>query len=254
MNFTLKKSDLNFKVYIVAAKPTAPGAENDIAIISSVPMTNWIMSPDKPSGIPRNDGDVWIQYSTSGDTFNALKQNAMMIATISAWQYVDGAWVDRDAVSCQGGAWVDWFPGVYLFNAGNQHTDLTGGWTTSNVSNSTTTFGETIVSDCRYNGALTSWSHVVTKNKIDVTNYKKLYFDVAVTQRNQSGFSDIAFGIVAEQGSDNYVSKFLSEGNNMPDLIDTIEVDLNGISGSYYVQMGTSNTHVEIKRVWARVR
>ena len=250
MNFTLKKSDLNFKVYTVPSKPTTPGAENDIAIISSVPMTNWIMSPEKPSDIPRNDGDVWIRYSAKGDTFNALKQNAMMIATISAWQYVDGAWVDREAVSCQGGVWVDWFTGVYLFNAGNQYTGLTGGWTTSNVSGSTTTFGETIVSNCVLIGTSAVWSHVVTKNKIDVTNYKKLYFDVAVTQRNQSGFSDVAFGIVAEQGKDNYVSKFISEGNNMPDLVDIVEVNLDGYSGSYYVQMGTSNTHVVIKRVW----
>jgi len=107
MNFALKKSDLNFKVYTVEAKPTAPGAENDIAIISSVPMTNWIMSPEKPSGIPWNDGDVWIQYSTKSNTRNILKQNALMIAMISAWQYVDGAWASVEAVSCQGGEWRD---------------------------------------------------------------------------------------------------------------------------------------------------
>lgn len=116
MNFTLKKSDLNFKVYVAPTKPTAPGAENDIAIISSVPMSNWIMSPEKPSGIPRNDGDLWIQYSVTGNTKNILKQNAFMIFTISAWQYVDGAWVYRKAVSYQGGEWVEWI--TYLYNKG----------------------------------------------------------------------------------------------------------------------------------------
>lgn len=108
MNFTLKKSDLNFKVYTVPSKPTTAGAENDIAIISSVPMSNWIMSPEKPSGAPRSNGDVWIQYSTKGSTRNILKQNSMMIAMITAWQYVDGAWVSREAVSCHGGEWVHW--------------------------------------------------------------------------------------------------------------------------------------------------
>lgn len=125
MNFTLKKSDLNFKVYTVEAKPTVPGAENDIAIISPVPMTNWFMSPEKPSGIPRNDGDVWIQYSVSGNTKNILKQNALVIATISAWQYVNGSWVDREAVSCQNGEWVEWLS--YLIKDGDI-TDFANGF------------------------------------------------------------------------------------------------------------------------------
>lgn len=117
MDFKLKKSELGFKVYTVDTKPTAPGANNDIAVITSVPMANWIMSPDKPSGIPRSEGDVWIQYSVKGKTtFNALKNNSMIIATISAWQYVDGVWVDVEAVSCQNGEWVSWI--TYYFRSG----------------------------------------------------------------------------------------------------------------------------------------
>ena len=116
MNFTLSKSNLNFRVYTTPNKPTAPGAENDIAIISSVPMGNWIMSPEEPFGVPRNDGDVWIQYSTKGDTRNVLKQNCLIIATINAWQYVDSAWINREAFSCQGGAWAKFFDAEkYLF-------------------------------------------------------------------------------------------------------------------------------------------
>lgn len=119
MSFKLKKSNLNFNVYAVETKPTAAGTENDIAIITSVPMPNWIMSPDKPSGIPRSDGDVWIQYSVSGDTFNALKKNSMMIATIAAWQYVDGAWDSVEAASYQDGAWKDWI--IVLWNASENY-------------------------------------------------------------------------------------------------------------------------------------
>lgn len=133
MNFSIKKSNLNFKVYTVPSKPTTPGAENDIAIISSVPMTNWIMAPEKPSGIPRTDGDVWIQYSVEGDIlFNALKQNALMIATISAWQYVDGEWVEVTAVSCQNGDWVDWIDWSKCLLLGSKNSDkweTTGGLT-----------------------------------------------------------------------------------------------------------------------------
>lgn len=108
MSFKFTKNNLNFDVYTVASKPTAPGANNDIAIITSVPMSNWIMSPDKPSGTPRSDGDVWIQYSVTGNTFNALKNNSMMIATIEVWQYVDDVWTSVEAVSCRDGEWVNW--------------------------------------------------------------------------------------------------------------------------------------------------
>ena len=57
MNFKLTKSSLNFKVY---TSPTIPasGTENDIVIISSTPMENWILSSESPAGEPRNNGDV----------------------------------------------------------------------------------------------------------------------------------------------------------------------------------------------------
>ena len=72
-------------------------------------MKNWMISPDAPSGTPRTDGDVWIRYSVDGNTFNALKNGIMMVATISASQYVDGAWVDKEAKSYHDGEWVDWY-------------------------------------------------------------------------------------------------------------------------------------------------
>ena len=174
MNFTLKKSDLNFKVYTVEANPSTPGAKNDIAVISPVPMSNWIMSPDKPSGIPRTDGDVWIQYSVNGNTFNALKNNSMMIATISAWQYVDGAWVDREAVSCQGGEWVDLI--TYLYKAPDEYTGLTGGWTVSGVIvGSTAVAGITKENDgiriLRADGKFSALTHT---KLFDLTKYAKV--------------------------------------------------------------------------------
>lgn len=125
MDFKLKKSNLNFRVYTAASIP-ATGTENDICIVSEIPMTNWILSPDTPSGAPRTDGDVWIQYSVSGTTFNALKNNAMMIATISAWQHVDGAWVDREAVSCHGGEWVQWITVLWNASESYENTNVLG--------------------------------------------------------------------------------------------------------------------------------
>ena len=117
MDFKLKKSELNFRVYTAPSFP-ATGTENDICIKSEVPMTNWVMSPDKPSGAPRSDGDVWIQYSATGDTFNVLKSSTMMIAAVTAWQYVNGAWVYATAKIYQNGAW-NHAGNYYIYYRGN---------------------------------------------------------------------------------------------------------------------------------------
>lgn len=123
MDFKLNKSNLNFRVYTAASLPET-GQENDICIVSDVPMKNWILSPDTPKGAPRNDGDVWIRYAVTGKTFNALKNGAMVIATISAMQYIDGAWVDKDVLSYQNGAWVGWIENIVLFDNGVKRDGL----------------------------------------------------------------------------------------------------------------------------------
>lgn len=107
MDFKLKKSNLNFRVYSAATLPTS-GKENDIVIISETPMENWILSPDKPEGAPRTDGDVWIQYSVTGATFNILKNGTMKIKCTSVQQYINGIWKEVTANSYQNGEWVNW--------------------------------------------------------------------------------------------------------------------------------------------------
>ena len=236
MKFTLKKSDLNFKVYTVESKPTSAGADNDIAIISSVPMTNWIMSPEKPSGIPRNDGDVWIQYSTSGDTKNVLKQNALMIATISASQYVDGEWVSVEAMSYQGGEWVDWI--VYLYKAGDECTNLTGGWVISgNVNKGSDAINITVNSSTRYADAYTT-------DKIDLTEIKSVLFLFTGYIYAGSGGTNVTAwvansqltkaGIDPETGAVKSFSP--AEGNSgQLDTFDGYNLDVSDLSGEYYI-------------------
>lgn len=104
MNFKLTKSSLNFKVY---TSPTIPssGAENDIVIISATPMENWILSSDTPVGEPRNSGDVWIQYSVSGNVFDIMNQHDFMLAITKVYQYVGKTWMSVNARRYVGGVW-----------------------------------------------------------------------------------------------------------------------------------------------------
>ena len=106
MDFKLKKSNLNFRVY-TATEPPETGNENDICVISSVPMKNWILSPDAPTGKPRNSGDVHIEYAVNRkDVFNALKNSAMMIEAVAAKQYVNGVWKSVNAMIYKNGVWT----------------------------------------------------------------------------------------------------------------------------------------------------
>ena len=129
MDFKLNKSNLNFSVRIADAVPTNPGKENDIAVISSVPMKNWILSPDTPTGAPRTDGDVCIPYSVNGTVFNAIKNGGLMIAPMMALQYVDGAWVKMPTYLYRNGKWNELMPVIpneyqaveYLESTGSQY-------------------------------------------------------------------------------------------------------------------------------------
>lgn len=170
MDFKLKKSELNFRVYTAPSLP-ATGTENDICIISEVPMTNWVMSPDKPSGIPRSDGDVWIQYSVTGNVFNVLKNNAMLIATISAWQYVNGAWVGAPAYSHQNSEWVDWITTYYLFKSGEG--ELVPLTLTKQTNGTFTKTNDAITVGYTSTGA--SAVYISTTDKIDLTGFKTLH-------------------------------------------------------------------------------
>lgn len=245
MSFKFTKSNLNFDVYTVASKPTAPGANNDIAIITSVPMPNWIMSPDKPSGRPRSDGDVWIQYSVSGNTFNALKNNTMMIATISAWQYVDGAWVKVEAVSCQNGEWVNWWNGE-LFDKGDQYESVTGGWIqNSNLrydSSHANTGAVNIDDTITLNPSTSSQSAVATtKNPVDLTNFTTLTVEPA---SGSQAYWVYVHKITSGNLESNYSATSGKVGTDSGAT--TSSVNITSLSGEYYISVATQSTRKAI--------
>jgi hypothetical protein len=128
MEFEIDRSDLKFNVRTMPSLPTSStaGVENDIAVITSVPMENWILSPDQPTGIPRTDGDVWITYSVEGDTINILNGNTMAIVVLMAYQYVNDEWARIDGRIYKNGAWEDMITEVAIFENGAINADIFG--------------------------------------------------------------------------------------------------------------------------------
>lgn len=152
MNFKLTKSSLNFKVY---TSPTIPasGTENDIVIISSTPMENWILSSDAPTGEPMNNGDVWIQYSVSGNVFNIMNQHDFMLAITKIYQYVSGTWVSVDARRYVGGVWD------VVSSAFSASINITYPATSTCVV--TNSSGQTVASDTNTGSSTKTWTATV---------------------------------------------------------------------------------------------
>lgn len=234
MDFKLKKSELNFRVYTAPSFP-ATGTENDICIKSEVPMTNWVMSPDKPSGIPRTDGDVWIQYTVAVGTVNILKNSTMMIATIYAWQYVDGAWKPVEAATYNGSAFVPWIV----------HVDATKPDKIETYNSVTYTIGQDSVT---VNHSGTNGSAAYFAYKADLTNIKtvRVHFTArthyALTINGATHISRSGVGILDADATSGVLQfwdgAFLASTINSENGEAWLDVHVESLSGEKYVWVG----------------
>jgi hypothetical protein len=172
MNFKLTKSSLNFKVY---TSPTIPssGAENDIVIISTTPMENWILSPDVPVGEPRNAGDVWIQYSVSGNVFDIMNQHDFMLAITRIYQYINGVWMSVNARRYVGGIWN------VVSSAFSATINIT--YPANSTCVVTNSSGQTVASDSNTTSSVKTWTATVNATGT---------YTVTVTATDGSGESE----------------------------------------------------------------
>lgn len=110
---------LNFEV-VGNPQPTSPKA-NTIWINTDAEITSWVFSADEPA-VP-TDGMVWISIDNASTiSFNALKKEILMVYPIMSHQYVDGAWVTKDAQIYQSGEWQ--LVGYYIVQNGLKKVDL----------------------------------------------------------------------------------------------------------------------------------
>lgn len=219
---------LNFRVVGGTTEPSNP-KENMIWVNTSTTISSWVFSATQPSN-PSN-GMVWISTGTSSTVeFNALKKNGIHVYPISAKQYVSGAWVDKIAMSYQNGEWVDWV--TYLYKSSNQFSEITGGWACNkNIKffnmavSGTIECGEYLTVKASSN----SCYNATTVNKVNLTEFSKLLYDIAPDSSENDMFVYI-HSITSGQLNENYVAA----SNNG-------EINLAGISGEYYITVGSDN-------------
>lgn len=230
-------ASLNFKVVGCTTQPVSP-TENTIWVNTSVAIPSWAFlatEPESPAA-----GMVWFPAGTSSQVaFNAIKKNQIQVYPESAKQYVDGAWVKKEASIYQAGQWVQFSTSepnvVYLYNAGDTCADFSGGWATAaKAENSGGKYaGAPTIKLNETNMVMTSYSEkeyrtgiVVAINTIDLTDYKTLTF-VGKSSHNTSNNTRL----VIWSSLGNYVDDNVLAQTALPTSNGTKTIDVSSISG-----------------------
>lgn len=239
----------NFCVVGGTVEPENP-SENMIWVKTGVEISDVVFNANEP--IFQVEGMVWV---ITGDmsyvSFNALKINNLYIDPqypLDAKQYTNGSWIDVEAVSYQGGRWLRWVNGLYIYKFGNEYADITGGFNIVKA-----TVGHNLNSNTKkYDTNLTIHANsntsgcFVTKWKIDLTEYKRLCANIVSTT------GKLAIGVSSSSSSpfDSFNgSKYVSDSG-------VVTLDISSIEDEHFICVGawanTGDTTVtaKIDEIW----
>lgn len=258
------RSALDFRVVGGTTQPSSP-ANKTIWVNTSTEISGWTFASSKP--VSPSAGEVWFQTGTSSPAaFNALKENVLTVYPAACEQYVSGSWVKKEAKSYLSGSWVPWY--LYLYTAGDVHSDVTGGYealalkisadyggNTLTATAPTLTTGGSSMSISLSNGSAgyNKSGSVLTKNKIDLSNYSSLTFKFTKSIGNTSNYATF---YVSSSNSTNPVSAAAGEQVLGSSAATSVTLDVSSLSGEYYVGVnvlagsaGTVTTTVTITEI-----
>lgn len=236
---------LNFKVVGGTTAPANP-SENTIWVNTGTAISDWAFSATAPSS--PTAGIVWFRIGASSTApFSALKRKTVMVYPVAAKQYVSSAWVDVTAQTYQGGAWVSWM--LVLYEPGNVHAETTGDYQALAVRYASTWDGNSVTAHApsisrgsssmvvslsngspgnNYSGS------VLTVNKIDLTAFQKITFEVGFSFGNSA--NAVRFYASASDSAYNPAAEIIVQGNNVP-ASGRVVLNVSALSGEYFVGM-----------------
>lgn len=195
-------------------------------------------------------GMAWITTGTlSTVAFNALKKNGIQVYPISAKQYINNAWVDKEAKIYQNGAWVNLYEwNGQLYELGEEFISKTGGWDIVNGRNSSYDAGQGTKEATEIHlacGTVGTAIAAVTVNKVDLSKYTTLKCNVT----NYKRFGRIQ--VASSQATD-------GDGVAFADITGegTYSLNIANLTGSYYILICTwysnnsSPTSLHFDKVW----
>lgn len=155
---------LNFTVVGGTIQPANP-AENTIWVNTAAEIGTWTISGKAPES--PTDGDVWFRLTSAGNEIEALTENSLLFAMLSAKQYLNGTWTDVDAQIYRNGSWESALSAYVIFDG---TWNEVGGLTATNPTN-TKVYNTTNPVTADVSGGVNSGTLYL---EIDVTGYTVL--------------------------------------------------------------------------------
>lgn len=226
---------LNFKIVAYTTEEAlladAP-KENTIGVVTDTAVPKWGFYASEPEAPA--EGEIFFTVATeSAGFFNALKKNALTVYPTLCQQYISGEWARKIAYIYKSGAWVQ-FSTLWngeLFEQGNVHADITGGWAYTNKSNSEVIMANTdtdTIIECN-SGSEAATRKFYSLGTFDFTEWNTL---TAVMDYYETGES-VKFGVSTVKAS--------VEGTGIwakliyLNATGTYNIDVSTLSGSYYI-------------------
>ena len=230
-------ANLNFKI-VGGTTQLATAKENTIWVNTDVEITEWAFSPTASTGV---EGMVWIQTATlSKAPFNALKKNSIMVYPVKCAQYVNGAWVEKEAKTYQDGEWKGWLLNLKLFPVSTGVP-----WSYSSENSSRITIADTYIyfsDDNYYQGAFTTnYVDLSAFNTLHIsTNFSHLYSGAT----HRMGVRTNKYSVANYADVSTYVASATPATGSR-----TVTIDISNVDGGYVTVQGAIRGYVY--EVWA---
>jgi hypothetical protein len=218
---------LSVKAYPSESDLPSSARDGDIAVLSQTAVGDVYIQSAEPTDV--KNGDLWVTFGFDGN-YPSFAGNVVIYPKI-AYQYIDGSKTKLDMYVWSNSMWNGLK--VYLLKGSDKCEDVTGGWKTytiydSTVSETTTGF--------KIQGANDGYqaAGIQTKTSIDISGYNTITFKGKVTTYEDN--NEPCFGIRKSKASNtdslysNAADVSLTKGGSY-----TVNVDVSGYTGAYYV-------------------
>lgn len=220
------------------ARP-AKVTQNMIWVNTEHKITSYAISYTEPENPV--EGMAWITIGDSGviKTVSPVGGDWITVYPLTAKQYIDSAWVSVTAMNYQNGEWVEWI--TYLYNKGDEKTEITGGWGAYYGTDGTYVNKGTLTKNSdNLDISITSTRAVIvvrTNQKIDITPYSTIEFSVKCLSKASS--YNLLCGVDDGTNNNPGSSACVVSGYTSADVgeLEKVLVDVSELSGSYSVCM-----------------
>ena len=177
--------------------------------------------------------------------------------------YNGSSWGNYSPYIWNGSAWVEHPTYIYgvktdtvLYDSGNAYTDATGGWNTPMLGGKVTFNSDHIAFDVEHNGvevdgATLYYGAILTKNRIDLSPYSKLYASIYSDYKSGETIPQTSSVCVSDNTGTYSHTRIAQAGvPNGSSGSMTLSLDITNINGEYYIGYQWNARSGKIYKIW----